>query len=78
MDLEITPAKRQSTAIVPAAKSRKSPDVDALIQAYWLMFLRAPRAPDPDPDGFYDLKEIGSAPEKNWERLCPYSLVQPK
>jgi hypothetical protein len=82
MSLEITPAQKQSRpesgqlAIVPAVKSQPRPDIDALIYAYYLMFARAPRTPDPDPEGFYSLGEIGQNGEKDWERLTPYSLAR--
>jgi hypothetical protein len=33
---------------------------------------------EPDVDGCFDLGDIGSAREKNWERLTPYSLAKGK
>jgi hypothetical protein len=53
-------------------------DVDAHILAMWLMFCRAPRRAESDVDGCFDLGDIGSATEKNWERLTPYSLAKGK
>ncbi len=49
---------------------------DEHIQAMWLMFLRAPGKAQPDVDGYFDLQEIGSTKEKDWERLTPYSPTQ--
>jgi hypothetical protein len=63
-------------AIVPANKSQRPPDLDSHVLAMFLLWARAPRTPDPDADGMYDLSEIGSAPEKNFERLTPYSLAR--
>ena len=50
-------------------------DREAYIQAMWLLFLFAPSKPTPDVDGHFDLGEIGSAREKNWSRMTPYSLA---
>ena len=61
-------------AIIP--KPLPKPDFDALIQAYWLMFLCAPARPTPEPDGFYSLGEIGEAPEKSWTKATPYSIAR--
>jgi hypothetical protein len=63
-------------AIVPAVKTQKPPDLNSLLLAYFLMFARCPRTPNPDADGMYDLSEIGSAPEKNWSKATPYSLAR--
>jgi hypothetical protein len=63
-------------AIVPAAKTQKPPDYDAFLTAMFLMFARAPRNPKPDLDGSFNLGEIGDTPEKNFERLTPYSLAR--
>jgi hypothetical protein len=57
-------------------KFKPKPDRDALIEAYWIMFLRTPARPKPEPDGFFTLGEIGEAKEKDWERLTPYSLAK--
>jgi hypothetical protein len=64
-----------STAIVRApAKPRDWRD--AYIRAMFLIFLRCPRKPEPEIDGFYSLGEIGEAPEKAWTRLTPYSIAR--
>jgi hypothetical protein len=81
MNLEITPATEHSRPagqlpIVPVNKSRREPDLDAHILAMFLLWAKAPRTPDPDADGMYDLSEIGSAPEKNWSKATPYSLAR--
>ena len=76
MSLEITPARKQNSAIVPAVKSQKPPDYDAFLTAMFLMFARAPRNPNPDVDGSFNLGEIGQDREKDWERLTPYSLAR--
>ena len=52
---------------------KSQPDREALIQAMWLLFLFAPSKPNPEPDGFYSLGEIGSDTKKNWSRATPYS-----
>jgi hypothetical protein len=46
------------------------------ILMYWLMFCRAPGRKTA-PGEPVDLGEIGSAREKNWERMTPHSLAQP-
>jgi len=47
------------------------------IHAQWLMFLRAP-GKQTAPGEPVDLGEIGVVREKNWSRLSPYSIAQPK
>jgi hypothetical protein len=64
-----------SLSIVPSRPTE--PDFDAFVTAMWLMFCRAPRNPNPDVDGMFELGETGEAPEKNFERLTPYSLAKP-
>jgi hypothetical protein len=49
---------------------------DDYVAAMWLMFLRCPSRPTA-PGEPVDLGELGSAPEKNWTRLTPYSLARP-
>ena len=49
---------------------------DARILAMWLLFCFAPSKPTPEPDGFYNLGEIGSDAKKNWNRAAPYSPTQ--
>jgi hypothetical protein len=55
---------------------QKTKDREAHIQAMWLLFLFAPSALSPEPDGFFNLGEIGSDAGKNWTRATPYSLVE--
>lgn len=52
-------------------------DRKSFIRAMWLLFLFAPSKPTPDADGYFDIGEIGSAREKNWSRVTPYSLAAP-
>ena len=66
------------TGIVKYQPPLPPPDVDAHILAMWLMFCRCPRRAEPDADGCFDLGDIGSAAEKTWERLTPYSLAKGK
>ncbi len=54
----------------------KTGDRETYIQAMWLLFLFAPSKPGPEPDGMYNLGEIGSDTEKNWSRATPYSPTQ--
>jgi hypothetical protein len=61
------------TAIVVRPKTR---DREAYIQAMWLRFLLTPSKPNPEPDGFYNLGEIGSDAAKNWNRVTPYSPAE--
>ena len=62
-------------ALVPVNKSQRPPDPDATVLAYWLLYCRAPgRATAPGET--VDLGEIGSAPEKDFERLTPYSIAR--
>jgi hypothetical protein len=42
----------------------------------WLRFLLTPSKPNPEPDGFYNLGEIGSDAAKNWNRVTPYSPAE--
>jgi hypothetical protein len=51
-------------------------DVDQHILAMWIRFLIAPSTATA-PGEPVDLGEIGKAPEKNFERLTPYSLAKP-
>ena len=55
---------------------RQAPDFDAFVSAMMLMFARAPRKANPEIDGFFELGEIGEAPEKEWTRLTPYSIAR--
>ena len=48
---------------------------DQFVLAMWLMYCRAPGRKTV-PGEVVDLGEVGSAPEKNWMRLTPYSLAQ--
>jgi hypothetical protein len=64
-----------SSAICISKRARAQKSVDAFIAAMWLLYCRAPgRATAPGEP--VDLGEIGSSPEKSWERLTPYSLAQ--
>jgi len=56
----------------------KTGDREAYIQAMWLLFMFAPSKPAPEPDGMYNLGEIGSVTNKNWTRLTPYSPTEGK
>jgi len=62
--------------IVKYEPPKREPDFDAFVTAMWLMFARAPKKETPDLDGFYELGEIGEAPEKQWTRLTPYSVAR--
>ena len=65
-------------AIVPAAKSQKPPDYDSFLTAMFLMFARAPRNPNPDIDGSFNLGEIGqdAFPDQRLLRDTPYSICR--
>jgi len=64
-------------AIVPAVKTQKPPDLDAMIYAYWLLYCRAPGRKTA-PGEAVDLGEIGSVPDgKTFDRWCPYSIARP-
>ena len=64
-------------ATIPTAQPKA--DFDSLVLAYFLMFARAPRNPNPDADGFYSLGDVGEAPDgKTFDRWCPYSIARPK
>ncbi len=58
------------------ARWQSQPDREAYIQAMWLLFLSTPAKPNPEPDGFYNLGEIGSDANKNWSRATPYSPIE--
>lgn len=65
-------------ALATIPKSNPKRDYDAFLTAMFLMFARAPRNPNPDLDGSFNLGEIGQDREKEWERLTPYSLAKPR
>ena len=71
----IIPAQSTTMEIIKYQPSTPPPSVDGLLLAYFLMFARAPRNPEPHLDGSYSLGEIGADTEKNWSRLTPYSLA---
>ncbi len=50
-------------------------DADAFLTAMWLLYWRTPGR-NTAPGEAVDLGEIGSSPEKSWERLMPYSPAQ--
>ena len=72
------PESGQSSAIVPVNKSERAPHADAAVLAYWLMFLRAPAKPNPNPDGSYWLGEAGqdALPDQRLLRDTPYSVCR--
>jgi hypothetical protein len=55
---------------------QKTKDREAHIHAMWLLFLFAPSKAIPEPDGFFNLGEIGSDANKNWSRVTPYSPAE--
>ena len=63
---------------MPLVKVAPKPDLDAFLLAMFLMYARAPRNPNPEIDGHFDLGEIGQDREKNWSKFTPYSPAQPK
>lgn len=54
----------------------KPVDHEAYVQAMWLRFLLTPSKPTPEPDGFFNLGEIGQDVEKGWSRPTPYSPTE--
>jgi len=66
-------------AIVPTSKFQPPPDLNSLLLAYFLMFARAPRNPNPDLDGSFSLGEIGQDAFPTDQRLLrdtPYSICR--
>jgi hypothetical protein len=70
-----------------ATISRLNHDREALILAYWLMFLRSPAVPTKAAiirsrgrgiEPVFDLGDIGHVPEKNWSKASPYSPAERK
>lgn len=61
--------------VFPGPNGRRA-DFDSFLLAMFLMFARAPKKATPDVDGSYSLGEIGTAPEKAWSRLTPYSIAR--
>lgn len=57
-------------------KYRPRPEIDPFLWSMFLMYARAPKAAAPSPDGFFSLGEIGTAPEKDWTRMTPYSIAR--
>jgi hypothetical protein len=83
MSLEITPTRKQSSpqptfVIVPVAKPEKPPDYETFLTAMLLMFARAPRNPNPDVDGSFNLGEIGqdAFEDQRLLRDTPYSICR--
>lgn len=54
---------------------QRDPEQDIL--AMWILFLATPCQRNANPDGSWELGEIGSVREKRWTRLTPYSLAGP-
>jgi hypothetical protein len=73
MTMEIVSAQQNKLA-----RRNAAPDVEAHILAMWLLFCSRPKKAEPEPDGSYLIGDVGSAPEKTWERLTPYSLAVPR
>lgn len=72
----MTIIKAQPTSL--AIKRIPNADLRELYVAYMLMcFMRAP-ARKTGPGEIVDLGEIGSVPEKTWERLNSYAVATPK
>ena len=63
------------TDIIERPKAR---DREAYIQAMWLRFLFAPSKPNPEPDGFFNLGEIGETALQDQRLLrdTPYSICK--
>jgi hypothetical protein len=85
MSLEITPTQKQSRpesgqslAIVPVNKSERAPDLDSHILAMFLLWAKAPRKAQPEPDGSFWLGEIGhdALPDQRLLRDTPYSICR--
>lgn len=68
----------QTGQLARIPKPQPKADFDSFVLAMFLLWAKAPRTPDPDLDGMYDLSEIGSAPDKTWTKATPYSLARPK
>ena len=49
---------------------------DEKVFAYWLLWASRPRDAEPDETGAYFIGGVENAPEKNWERLTPYSIAR--
>ena len=58
------------------SNTAKKTTPDPFLLAMWLMYCRTPKQEKPDLDGSYSLGEIGTAPEKEWTRLTPYSIAR--
>jgi hypothetical protein len=76
IDLRSGPMPKGKAVMTAIIRVEKKVDYDTMLLAYWLMFLRAP-GKQTAPGEAVDLGEIGEAPEKNFERLTPYSLAKP-
>ena len=63
-------------SIVKSRSAKRDIDVDAVLLAYWLMFLRAPGR-NTLPGEPVDLGEIGQTKGKEWQRVTPYSPAEP-
>jgi hypothetical protein len=52
-------------------------DGEAFLLEMWIRYLLTPTNPNPDLTGAFDLGEVGSAREKKWSRVTPYSVARP-
>jgi hypothetical protein len=48
------------------------------VEAMYLLFLLQNADSKPDLDGSFYLGDISNPAEKNWTKVTPYSLAQPK
>ncbi len=69
--------KVQPRALTDQRMPKAGCGIDQLIWAYWILYGRTPKNPEPDADGMYNLGELGADAPKTWERLTPYSLAKP-
>jgi hypothetical protein len=51
---------------------------DERVAAMWALFLLQNANPKPELDGSFYLGTISNPAEKNWTKVTPYSLAQPK
>jgi hypothetical protein len=59
-------------------KVSPKPDHDAFVTAMFLMYARAPKKAEPDPDGSYFLGEVGETAFEDQRLLrdTPYSICK--
>lgn len=60
-----------------AKREERDPMFEYMFSRF-LLFATRPAKSSAEIDGSHFIGEVGDAPEKNFERWCPYSLATPR